>query len=339
MDAPMPRTKGFRQLPREKQLRQFYYWLPPELHSAPDIRWEDLPTEVMAYCVRVVGESLDAAPLAVAAAAMIGRSQTVTQVQTLGLLARLLATLRASGNMTCIADLSKEPTWRSFVANSERKTARYKQLASYSVASKSASSYLLRLSSDDRQHMRQYTLPALPPGFVMQVSGDAQTEAIVAVTDHCTLEQIDGKIQGAHQKFLRRRWEIVRTALAHPRPVATIAADVGTSPQLVLDVLTSYNRGGVSALETQGQGGGRRHSYLNEEEERAFMTPFLQRAQAGDGISFREAREAFEARVGQKVNATTVYRLFHKYGMHAFTHSQKSRSRQGKADGSTSADR
>jgi len=188
--------------------------------------------------------------------------------------------------------------------------------------------------------MQAYALPALPPGFMMQHGGDARMNMVISVEQHCTVEVINEKVSTAKQKWLKKRWEIVRAAVLNSWSVAAIAVDVGASPQLVLDVLTSYNREGVSALETQGRGGGRRHCYLNDEEERAFIASFLQHAQGGDDLfSFGEARKAFEARVGQKVNATTVYRLFHKHGLHAFTHSQKSRSRQGKADRSTPPDR
>lgn len=320
----MPRTKGFRNLPREWQLRHFYSWLPEELHDAPGICWKDLPVEVMAYAVRAVGETLDAAPLAVAVAAMNGLVQKNTQVRVLSTLAPLLCALRESGGMQQIADLSQERIWWTFAANTARTGVRYKQLAYYSSASsKYIPSYLQRLTPDEQQRMQQYALPALPPGFVTRVGGDAQMEAIVAVADHCTLEQIDEKIQSARQEFLRRRWKIVRTALVHPRPVAQIAADVGVSPQLALDVLSSYNQFGASTLETQGHGGGRRHFYLSQEEELAFMAPFRQGVQAGGRISFREAKEAFEVRVGQKVNATTVYRLFARHGVDAFTHLQR----------------
>lgn len=335
----MTRTHGFRELPREEQLSQFYRWLPQALHDAPDIRWDGLPREVMAYAVHLLGETLDAAPLAVAAAVMTGWVQPVTQVQTLSNLAQLLITLRKSAGMKEVADLSQEQIWRTFAVATERTGKRSKQLAFYSsLSSRYIPAYLQRLSPDERQRMQAYALPALPPGFMMQHGGDARMNTVISVEQHCTLEVINEKVSTANQKWLKKRWEIVRAAVLNSWSVAAIAADVGASPQLVLDVLTSYNREGVSALETQGRGGGRRHCYLNDEEERAFIASFLQHSQGGNGLSFGEARKAFEARVGQKVNATTVYRLFHKHGMHSFTHPQRSRSLQGKADGSTSAD-
>ncbi len=325
------RTKGFRKLSREEQLRQFYSWLPRELRAAPGICWEDLPAEVMAYAVRVVGETPDAALLAVAAAAMNGQVQAGTQVKMLSTLAPLLCMLRESGGMQQISDLHQEQLWRSFAATTERTGRRSKQLAFYSsVSGRYIPEYLQRLSPQERQRMQQYTLPKLPPGFLMQASGDAQMEALVIAADYCTREQIEEKIKAARQTFLKRRWQIVGAALVHPRSAIQIAQDVGVSPHLVLSVVSSYNERGASALETQGHGG-RHHSYLKESEEQAFMRPLLQRAQGGERFSFQEVRRAFEARVGRKVNATTVYRLFARYGIDAFTHPQRSRRRQGKA--------
>jgi hypothetical protein len=341
MDRPiMTRTHGFRELPREEQLSQFYRWLPLALHDAPGIRWDDLPREVMAYAVRLVGETLDAAPLAVAAAVMTGWVQPVTQIQTLSNLAQLLVTLRKSAGMKEVADLSQEQIWRTFAVATERTGKRSKQLAFYSsLSSRYIPAYLQRLSPDERQRMQAYTLPALPPGFIMQHGGDAQMNTVISVEQHCTVEVINEKVSAAKQKWLKKRWEIVRAAMLNPWSVAAIAADVGASPQLVLDVLTSYNRGGVSALETQGRGGGRRHAYLNDEEERAFMAPLLQSIRSDGGLSFREAKQAFEARVKRKVNVATVYDLFARYGVHRFSKMRcGSRHRQGKAGGQTTAE-
>ncbi len=290
------RTHGFRELLREEQVRLFKLWLPLEVHDAPGIRWEDLPVEVMAFAVRVVGQTPDAAPLALAVAAMNGQAQAQSQVKALSTLAPLLRTLRASAGMQHISDLSQERVWRTFAANTARTAVRYAQLSYYaSASSKYLPAYLERLPPDEQARMQRYALPALPPGFLKQAGGDARTEATIAVAAHCTLSQIDEKIQQAHQDFLRQRWKIVRAALVRPRPAAQIAEEVGVSPQLALAVLLSYNEGGPSALETPGHGGGRRHAYLSEEEERAFMAPFLQRAQSGDHIAFREASKRWNA--------------------------------------------
>jgi hypothetical protein len=323
MDVKMSRTRGFRQLPQEEQLSQFYRWLPEALHDAPGICWEHLPGEVMAYAVRALGETPDAAPLAVAAAAANGQVQPVTQVQTLSYLARMLVTLRESVGMKQVSDLHQEQLWRSFAANTERTAVRNKQLAFYSsISSRYIPAYLQRLSPDERQRMQAYVLPALPSGFMMQHGGDARMNAVIPVEQHCTVEHITEKVAAAKQKGLKKRWEIVRAALVTPRPVAEIAVEVGASPQLVLDVLSSYNQGGARAIETQRRGG-RHHSYLTVEEEKAFMAPFLARMHAGESISFQEARSAFEGRVGRKVNVATVFDLFARYGVRKFSRSHR----------------
>src|SRR5690348_11829303 len=54
----------------EKQHEAFLAWLPKELHDAPGIDWRGLAPGIMRYCIYTIGASLDAAVLAVAAAAL-----------------------------------------------------------------------------------------------------------------------------------------------------------------------------------------------------------------------------------------------------------------------------
>ena len=51
---------------REAHIRAFLAWLPKVLHDAPGIDWTRLPSEVMGYLIRSVGDSLDAIPIALA---------------------------------------------------------------------------------------------------------------------------------------------------------------------------------------------------------------------------------------------------------------------------------
>jgi hypothetical protein len=325
----MPRTKGFRNLPREEQLHQFYHWLPPELHDAPGICWEDLPSEVLAYAVRAAGETPDAAPLAVAVAAANGQVQAGTQVKVLSALAPLLCALRESAGMQQVNDLHQEQLWRTFATTTEWTGRRSKQLDIYSsMAGRYIPAYLQRLSPDERQRMQQYALPALPPGFLKQHRGDARMNTVVKVAQHYTEQQINEKVAAAKHKGLKKRWEIVRAALVNPRPVAAIAGEMGVSPQQAMNVLTSYNRGGARAIETRRQGGGRNHSYLTVEEEQAFVSPFLKRVEAGEGVTFQEAKQAFEERVGREVNVATVFDLFARYGVRKFTRSYRRRQKR-----------
>src|SRR6266481_348544 len=80
-DARMPRRKHavrFTDWDREDQLQAFLAWLPKDLHDAPGIDWTTIPPGVMGYCVRTIGNSPDAAHLAIAVASALGAINTRT---------------------------------------------------------------------------------------------------------------------------------------------------------------------------------------------------------------------------------------------------------------------
>lgn len=78
-------------------------------------------------------------------------------------------------------------------------------------------------------------------------------------------------------------------------------------------VLSTYNRFGVEAIETAGRGG-RRHEYLSMEEEQQFLAPFFARAEHGEIATALEVKLAFEARIGYEVEESTIYRLLNRHG-------------------------
>ena len=73
---------------------------------------------------------------------------------------------------------------------------------------------------------------------------------------------------------MRLRWLIIYNALVDPREATEIAAHTGATVSMVHQVISSYNRLGISAVETPSKGG-RRRQYLSLEEERAFLAPFF----------------------------------------------------------------
>src|SRR5215469_7380575 len=99
--------------------------------------------------------------------------------------------------------------------------------------------------------------------------------------------------------------------LFEPRKAEEIARHCGVSKATVHDVISRYNRLGVSAVETVGKGG-RRRQYLTLEEEKAFLTPFFAQAQTGEIATAGHIWQAFEKRVGHKVDDSTIYRLLNR---------------------------
>src|SRR5260370_18050891 len=101
--------------------------------------------------------------------------------------------------------------------------------------------------------------------------------------------------------WCRQRWLIIYNALVEPREATDIAKHTGTTVAMVHQVIASYNRLGVAAVETTGKGG-RRRKYVTWEEEQAFLAPFFTRAQPGEIATAGEIKRAFEAQVGHEVN-------------------------------------
>jgi transposase len=76
------------------------------------------------------------------------------------------------------------------------------------------------------------------------------------------------------------------------------------STATVHQLISTYNRRGVAAVETPGKGG-RRHQYLTLEQEQQFVAPFVAQAQVGTIATADQIKPAVEALVGQEVAETT----------------------------------
>jgi transposase len=59
--------------------------------------------------------------------------------------------------------------------------------------------------------------------------------------------------------------------------------------------------------------GGRRHSFMNAEEEKKFLSPFVDKARSGELVIIASIREAFEQRVGKEVPSSTITRLLERH--------------------------
>lgn len=122
----------------------------------------------MGYCVRTIGNSPDAAALAVAAASMQGAVGAMSQAVVLRRVNALLRSLRATTSMKHFADLEQEQIWFTW-AEQQPKTEATRGLLAYYTAISTGHflRYLRRLSDTERQRMRQYALPS-PPKDIMK---------------------------------------------------------------------------------------------------------------------------------------------------------------------------
>lgn len=129
---------------------------------------------------------------------------------------------------------------------------------------------------------------------------------------HLSVEEVKACMHTDPHPWRRQRWLIIYNALVDPRPAEEIAKHCGVSKATVHQVISTYNRFGVAAVETPGKGG-RYHEYLSLEEEREFLAPFFARAERGELATAGEIKRAFETRVGQQVAESTIYRLLARH--------------------------
>src|SRR5216683_1809033 len=136
---------------------------------------------------------------------------------------------------------------------------------------------------------------------------------ITRAAAHVPVEEVKKRMTTDARPLYRQRWLIIYNALVEPGKAEEIARHCGVSKATVHAVISSYNRLGVAAVETAGKGG-RRSGYLGLEDERAFLTPFFERAERGELATMEEIWRAFEARVGHEVDDSTIYRLLARHG-------------------------
>jgi transposase len=142
---------------------------------------------------------------------------------------------------------------------------------------------------------------------------------VTKVKSHLTEDEILEKIKGTVGFWRVQRWLVILNALVDPRPAKEIALHTGLAVQTVHNFVSMYNHFGPKAIETQGKGG-RKHSYLNVEEEADFLKSFEKKAAAGQIATANEIKKALENRLGHSVHKTMVYRMLKRHGRRKVSH-------------------
>lgn len=136
---------------------------------------------------------------------------------------------------------------------------------------------------------------------------------ITKVFPHLSTEAIQGKIRETVGFWMVRRWLILLHAQESPSTAEEIAKRLGVGKQTVSNLVSSYNRYGVKAIEVSGRGQ-RQRAYLSFEKESVFLEPFKRRAESGKIASVLEIHRALEKHLGKTVHSSTVYRLLKRHG-------------------------
>ena len=135
---------------------------------------------------------------------------------------------------------------------------------------------------------------------------------ITRVNPYLTTEEVKERMRNDSNPLYRERWSIIYTAQVHPREAKDIAKDMGVSVSKVHTLIPRYNKMGVAAVETPGKGG-RHHAYITVEEEQNLLGTFFDRAKKGELVTNKQIKQAYEQKVGHKINEVTIYRLLKRH--------------------------
>ncbi len=123
------------------------------------------------------------------------------------------------------------------------------------------------------------------------------------------------------QKLMKKatsKWEYRRLQCVSLRQFGMQAPDVakivGLHPDSVKHIWSLWQRNGAEALCGERRGQVRGRARWNREEERAFLQPFLDRADRGQLTTVKEIYTAQCERIGKKIDSTVTYRLLERHG-------------------------
>jgi len=93
-------------------------------------------------------------------------------------------------------------------------------------------------------------------------------------------------------------------------PDRTVGQIVGRSRVTVVQLRKKFS----TYKQSQDRNwGGRRYGYMTVEQERQFLSRFLEKASQGGILVVSEIHRAFEALVGHKVAESTIYRMLDRH--------------------------
>jgi transposase len=131
------------------------------------------------------------------------------------------------------------------------------------------------------------------------------------IAPHLSVEEVTEKLKTTTNDRQREQWLVISNVLVDARPADTIALHTATSRWFVYHTVSDDNRLGSASIE-EDRRGGRHHAYLTQDEEQAFLEPFITQAEAGHLVTTHMIQQAFEDRVGQSVHSSTISDLLHR---------------------------
>ncbi len=92
------------------------------------------------------------------------------------------------------------------------------------------------------------------------------------------------------------------------------ATAIGVSVGWACQLRMRHIRGDGKDDSDKPRRGGRRRENLSREEEVAFLSPFIEKASAGDILIVSEIKQALDARLKRKTSLAATYNLLHRHG-------------------------
>ncbi|MFP4438784.1 MAG: winged helix-turn-helix domain-containing protein [Chloroflexaceae bacterium] len=131
------------------------------------------------------------------------------------------------------------------------------------------------------------------------------------IVPHVSVEEVTEKLKTTTNDRQREQWLVISNGLVDARPADRIALHTATSRWFVSHTVSDDNQLGSASI-AEDRRGGRHHASRTQDEEQAFLEPFIAQAEAGHLVTTHTIQQAFADRVGQSVYASTIADLLHR---------------------------
>lgn len=133
------------------------------------------------------------------------------------------------------------------------------------------------------------------------------------VGDKATVARLAERLKVANSRVEYQRIQCVLIRATLGSSAGEIAQLLGWSTATVHVMHSRWGKEGDAIFDVRARGG-RRHQYLDAQQEQELLAPFVQRANAGGMLSVGEIQQAYQERTGRQVAPSTVYRLLDRHG-------------------------
>ena len=134
----------------------------------------------------------------------------------------------------------------------------------------------------------------------------------LSIVGHLTDSEITTQLRENKGSLTYNRWQILYLIqIGKMSSAALISPIVSLSHSSIYKIVEQYNLHGVSSVSCKARGG-RRKSYLSQEEEKALFDSLKQKATVGKIKTANDIRALVEAKVGKKVSDDYLWDLFNR---------------------------